>query len=68
MKIIVIPDGKEKKLPKTSSEVKTRTQPSRPRTLKKSEAKAKDRVSEDRLPRGQGQKGSRPSPKTRGYV
>jgi len=42
------------------------TQPSRPRTLKKSEAKAKDRVAEDRLPQGQGQKGLRP--RTRGHV
>jgi len=50
------------------AEVAARTQPSRPRprTLKKSEAKAKDRVSEDRLPRGQRQKGSRP--RTRGHV
>jgi len=40
-----------------SAEVTARTQPSkpRPRTLKKSEAKAKDRVAEDKLPRGQGQ-------------
>jgi len=46
-------------------EVAARTQPSRPRprTLKKSEAKAKDRVAEDRLPRGQGQKGSKPRPR-----
>jgi len=41
-------------------------QPSRPRTLKKSETKAKGLVAEDRLPQGQGQKGSRP--RTRGYV
>jgi len=36
------------------AKVAARTQPLRPRTLKKSEAKAKDRVVEDRLPRGKG--------------
>jgi len=50
------------------TEVAARTQPSRPRTLKKSEAKAKDRVAEDRLPRGKGQKGSRPRTRSRGHV
>jgi len=48
-------------------EVALRIQPSRPRTLKKFEAKAKDRVAEDRLPQGQTQKGSRPRPRTRGH-
>jgi len=43
-----------------------KTQPSRPRTLKKSEAKVKNRVAEDRLPRGQGQNGSRP--RIRGHL
>jgi len=38
------------------------------RTLKKSAAKTKDRVAEDRLPRCQRQKGSRPRPRTRGHV
>jgi len=38
--------------------VAARTQPSRPRNPKKLEAKAKDQVAEDRMPRGQGQKGS----------
>jgi len=37
-----------------AAEVAARAQPSRPRTLKKSEAKVKDRVAEDRLSRGQG--------------
>ena len=36
-------------------EVESRTQGSRPRTQKKSEAKAKDSLSEDRHSRGQGQ-------------
>jgi len=36
------------------------------KTLKKFEAKAKDRVVNDRLPRNQGQKGS--WPRTRGHV
>jgi len=42
-------------------EVAARTQPlrPRPRTLKKSEAKAKDRVAENSLPQGQEQKGLR---------
>jgi len=35
-------------------------------TFEAKEATAKDRVAEYRLPRGQGQKGSRP--RTRGYV
>ena len=44
------------------AEVESRTQGSRPRprTQKKSEAKAKDRLSEDRHSRGQGQECSRP--------
>jgi len=45
------------------AEVAARKQPLRPRTLKKSEAKAKNLVAEDRLPRGRGQKGSRPRPR-----
>ena len=43
-----------------SAEVESRTQGSRPRTQKKSEAKAKDSLSEDRHSRGQGQECSRP--------
>ena len=44
------------------TEVESRTQGSRPRprTQKKSEAKAKDSLSEDRYSRGQGQECSRP--------
>ena len=42
------------------AEVESRTQPSRPRIRKKSEAKAKDRLFEDRPSRGQGQEWSRP--------
>ena len=42
------------------SEVESRTQGSRPRTQKKSEAKVKDSLSEDRHSRGQGQECSRP--------
>ena len=38
------------------TEVESRTQGSRPRTQKKSEAKAKDSLSEDRHSRGQGQR------------
>ena len=47
------------------SEVESRTQGSRPRTQKKSEAKAKakDSLSEDRHSRGQGQECSRPRTK-----
>ena len=37
----------------------------RPRTQKKSEAKAKDSLSEDRHSRGQGQECSRPRPRTK---
>jgi len=48
--------------------VAARTQHLRPRTLKRSEVKAKDRVTKDRLPRGQGQKGLRPKPSTRGHL
>ena len=47
------------------SEVESRTQGSRPRTQKKSETKAKDSLSEDRLSRGQGQECSRPRPRTK---
>ena len=47
------------------SEVESRTQGSRPRTQKKSEAKAKDSLSEDRHSRGQGQECSRPRPRTK---
>ena len=46
-------------------EVESRTQGSRPRTQKKSEAKAKDSLSEDRHSRGQGQECSRPVPRTK---
>ena len=46
-------------------EVESRTQGSRPRTQKKSEAKAKDSLSEDRHSRGQGQESSRPRPRTK---
>ena len=46
------------------TEVESKTQSSRSRTQKNSEAKAKDRLSEDRSPRGQGQESSRPSPRT----
>ena len=48
-----------------ASEVESRTQGSRPRTQKKSEAKAKDSLSEDRHSRGQGQECSRPRPRTK---
>ena len=44
------------------AEVESRTQGSRPRTQKKSEAK--DSLSEDRPSRGQGQEWSRPRPRT----
>ena len=47
------------------SEVESRTQGSRPRTQKKSEAKAKDSLSEDRHSRGQRQECSRPRPRTK---
>ena len=47
------------------TEVESRTQGSRPRTQKKSEAKAKDSLSEDRHSRGQGQECSRPRPRTK---
>ena len=49
------------------TEVESRTQGSRPkpRTQKKSEAKAKDSLSEDRTSRGQGQECSRPRPRTK---
>ena len=53
------------------AEVESRTQGSRPRTQKKSEAKdtkkieAKDSLSEDRHSRGQGQECSRPRPRTK---
>ena len=43
----------------------TRLQGSRPRTQKKSEAKAKDSLSEDRHSRGQRQECSRPRPRTK---
>ena len=46
-----------------SAEVESRTQGSRPRTQKKSEAK--DSLSEDRHSRGQGQECSRPRPRTK---
>ena len=46
------------------AEVESRTRGSRPRTQKKSEAKSKDRPSEDRLFRGQGQECSRPRTRT----
>ena len=42
------------------AEVESRTQGSRPRTQRKSEAKAKDSLSEDRHSRGHGQECSRP--------
>ena len=42
--------------------MESRTQGSRPRTQKKSEAKTKDSLSEDRPSRGQGQECSRPRP------
>ena len=45
------------------AEVESRTQGSRPRTQKKTEAKAKDSLSEDRPSRGQGQKCSMPRTK-----
>ena len=45
--------------------MESRTQGSRPRTQKKSEAKAKDSLSEDRHSRGQGQECSRPRPRTK---
>ena len=48
-----------------STEVESRTQGSRPRTQKNSEAKAKDSLSEDRHSRGQGQECSRPRPRTK---
>ena len=48
-----------------SPEVESRTQGSKPRTQKKSEAKAKDSLSEDRHSRGQGQECSRPRPRTK---
>ena len=49
------------------SEVESRTQGSRPRprTQKKSVAKTKDSLSEDRPSRGQGQECSRPRPRTK---
>ena len=51
------------------AEVESRTQGSRPRprprTQKKSEAKAKDSLFEDRHSRGQGQECSRPRPRTK---
>ena len=50
------PDRTSLKLP----EVESRTRGSRPRTQKKSEAKAKDSLSEDRHSRGLGQECSRP--------
>ena len=46
-------------------EVESRTQGSRPRTQKQSEAKAKDSLSEYRTFRGQGQECSRPRPRTK---
>ena len=45
--------------------MESRTQGSRPRTQKKSEAKAKDSLSEDRHSRGQGQECSRPRSRTK---
>ena len=48
-----------------ATEVESRTQGSRPRTQKKSEAKAKDSLSEDRTSRDQGQECSRPRPRTK---
>ena len=51
------------KYPIQMPEVESRTQGSRPRTQKKSEAKAKDSLSEDRHSRGQGQECSRPRTK-----
>ena len=50
------------------AEVGSRTQGSRPRTPKKSEAKAKDSLFEDRHSRGQGQECSRPRPRTQAQV
>ena len=49
-----------------STEVESRTQGSRPRTQKKSETKAKDSPSENRLSRGQGQERSKPRTKDTG--
>ena len=46
-------------------EVESKTQGSRPRTQKKSEAKAKDSPSQDRYSRGQVQECSRPRPRTK---
>ena len=46
-------------------ESRTQGTRSRPRTRKKSEAKAKDSLSEDRHSRGQGQECSRPWPRTK---
>ena len=43
--------------------MESRTQGSRPRTQKKSEAKAKDSLSENRHSRGRGQECSRPRPR-----
>ena len=53
--------------PIKQSEVESRTQGKRPRprTQKKSEAKAKDSLFEDRPSRGQGQECSRPRPRTK---
>ena len=48
--------------------MESRTQGSRPRTQKKSEAKAKNSLSEDRHSRGQGQECSRPRPRTHAQV
>ena len=47
------------------ADVESRTQGSRPRTQKNSEAKAKDSPSEDKPSRGQGQECSRPRPRTK---
>ena len=47
------------------AEVESRTHGSRPRTQKKTEANAKDSLSEGRLSRGQGQECSRPRPRTK---
>ena len=48
--------------------MESRTQRSRPRTQKKSEAKGKDSLFEGRPSRGQGQECSRPRPRTQAQV
>ena len=52
-------------LPKSFTEVELRTQGSRPRPRTQKKSEAKDSLSEDRPSRGQGQKCSRPRPRTK---